>query len=574
MHDIHRRAPHQLRRIPRRTRRSVPGGEQVQRHARQAARRIARRLATARRDRPDVADRELGREPEHEHSERPGRRRCRPVRSATSACSRAPPAARNAPCSHCTVRVWASRRRAGWSAPAGRSCRRRRRHRLASPAPAAPGDRAAGLLVRDRLRVHLGRDPRPVPPDWARRGPRRIAPAGLGVRPGRNDDRRGLPHLHQRQRPHPASTKQCIGRNGAVRAVPTSRSTSPQGRMRCATASRSRPDSSSAATDDAAIAVRDRREFGDRRRSRRRARRPTAGTSRSSGAIRSGPQPSLNASAATPSSPTSTASTMCETLADDAAGALRPHRPSREQRGRTRARRAADRPTATSSPSSTTTCRRSCSRSCCCRVLEASVARVITTASNANAVDRRRRRRPRPRPQAVARRMAGLRREQARERPVRRELARRSSVGRRAFHPGFVSTQWGAGHRAAAVLQGGRRRRTSLAPPEEGAAPLVHLATVETVRRASGTYFDGVRPDGRTHRQGRDPQLAARLWEQSLELTASESVRGDEPRRTVGRDPGVDADSLEARCRQHLAEPGIHGSLRATARGRARASRP
>ncbi len=36
--------------------------------------------------------------------------------------------------------------------------------------------------------------------------------------------------------------------------------------------------------------------------------------------------------------------------------------------------------------------------------------------------------------------------------------------------------------------------------------------------RPSGTFFNGLRPNGRTHRLARDPVTAARLWERTLEL--------------------------------------------------------
>lgn len=98
-----------------------------------------------------------------------------------------------------------------------------------------------------------------------------------------------------------------------------------------------------------------------------------------------------------------------------------------------------------------------------------------------------------------------------------RELARRSSVGAYAFHPGYVSTGFGHETRLLKVAQfvgRGRLGRT----PEQGAAPLVHLATVETVPAPSGTYFDGLKPDGRTHQVAKDAAVAAALWEKSARL--------------------------------------------------------
>ncbi len=97
------------------------------------------------------------------------------------------------------------------------------------------------------------------------------------------------------------------------------------------------------------------------------------------------------------------------------------------------------------------------------------------------------------------------------------ELARRSSVGAYAFHPGYVSTSFGHETRLLQFAQfvgRGHIGRT----PEQGAAPLVHLATVGTVPAPSGTYFDGLKPNGRTHRDAKDPTLARELWERSAAI--------------------------------------------------------
>jgi hypothetical protein len=48
---------------------------------------------------------------------------------------------------------------------------------------------------------------------------------------------------------------------------------------------------------------------------------------------------------------------------------------------------------------------------------------------------------------------------------------------------------------------------------------VLHLATAGEVA-ASGTYYDGLKPGSRVHRQANDPELAARLWERSAEPAA------------------------------------------------------
>ena len=100
-----------------------------------------------------------------------------------------------------------------------------------------------------------------------------------------------------------------------------------------------------------------------------------------------------------------------------------------------------------------------------------------------------------------------------------RELARRSSVGAYAFHPGYVSTGFGHETRLLKLAQFVGRGNLGLTP-DQGAAPLVHLATVATVPAPSGTYFDGLKPDGRTQRVANDPAVAVALWEKSAEVVA------------------------------------------------------
>lgn len=95
-----------------------------------------------------------------------------------------------------------------------------------------------------------------------------------------------------------------------------------------------------------------------------------------------------------------------------------------------------------------------------------------------------------------------------------RELARQtagSGLEAYAFHPGFVASSFAADTSLMKVanLLGNGHLGSS---PAEGAAPLVHLASVADVGSQSGTYFDGFKPNGRESRQAADPELAARLW--------------------------------------------------------------
>ncbi|MCU1412700.1 MAG: short-chain dehydrogenase [Microbacteriaceae bacterium] len=95
------------------------------------------------------------------------------------------------------------------------------------------------------------------------------------------------------------------------------------------------------------------------------------------------------------------------------------------------------------------------------------------------------------------------------------ELARREPmISAYAFHPGYVSTNFGT---ELAVIRfanfvSGKRLGIS---PEQGGAPLVHLASAPEVGVPSGTYFDGLKPGGRTAPQAKDAALAAALWNAS-----------------------------------------------------------
>lgn len=97
------------------------------------------------------------------------------------------------------------------------------------------------------------------------------------------------------------------------------------------------------------------------------------------------------------------------------------------------------------------------------------------------------------------------------------EFAKRTGLEAYAFHPGYVATGFGAGNaliRLANAISAGRIGLRS----EQGAVPLVYLASVREVGARSGTYFERLTPNGRVHRAARDPQLAELLWEKSAEL--------------------------------------------------------
>lgn len=93
-----------------------------------------------------------------------------------------------------------------------------------------------------------------------------------------------------------------------------------------------------------------------------------------------------------------------------------------------------------------------------------------------------------------------------------RELARRhqsDNISAYAFHPGYVATGFGGDGPVSSLM------KRSAVSPEEGAAPLVRLASTARVPAPSGNYFDRMTAPGRTRRQANDARLAAALWAES-----------------------------------------------------------
>ncbi|CAN5344604.1 SDR family oxidoreductase [soil metagenome] len=101
-----------------------------------------------------------------------------------------------------------------------------------------------------------------------------------------------------------------------------------------------------------------------------------------------------------------------------------------------------------------------------------------------------------------------------------RELAKRTAdtgVDAFSFHPGYVSTSFGANNPLIRLANFASRNNLGLSP-EQGAAPLVHLATTRDVGVPSGTYFDGLKANGRMLRIASDDAATAALWSASATL--------------------------------------------------------
>jgi NAD(P)-dependent dehydrogenase (short-subunit alcohol dehydrogenase family) len=99
-----------------------------------------------------------------------------------------------------------------------------------------------------------------------------------------------------------------------------------------------------------------------------------------------------------------------------------------------------------------------------------------------------------------------------------RELARRTGIEAYSFHPGYVATSFGAESRLIRLADRIRPGGLGISV-EQGATPLVHLATVDRVDAPSGTYFDGLKPNGRVHRSASTPGVGELLWNVSARMT-------------------------------------------------------
>ena len=108
------------------------------------------------------------------------------------------------------------------------------------------------------------------------------------------------------------------------------------------------------------------------------------------------------------------------------------------------------------------------------------------------------------------------------------ELARRlagTGVTANCLHPGAVATNFG--HAGPALLRLalriGRPLRPLMKSPARGAATSIYLASSPEVEGVSGKYFVNQR-EVRSSRESYDPEVAARLWKVSEELTAASDV--------------------------------------------------
>jgi NAD(P)-dependent dehydrogenase (short-subunit alcohol dehydrogenase family) len=102
------------------------------------------------------------------------------------------------------------------------------------------------------------------------------------------------------------------------------------------------------------------------------------------------------------------------------------------------------------------------------------------------------------------------------------ELARRvegTGVTASAFHPGVVATDVSRDNALMRAAMGSRLAKMMLSTPEQGAEPLIHLATTPDARAVNGAYFHLLDREEPKNAQATDAVLARRLWERAAELT-------------------------------------------------------
>ncbi len=103
-----------------------------------------------------------------------------------------------------------------------------------------------------------------------------------------------------------------------------------------------------------------------------------------------------------------------------------------------------------------------------------------------------------------------------------RELGARTGLESYSFHPGFVRSNFGAG--SPGVMTFVAIAGYTQISTEEGAAPLVHLATAPDLGVPNGTYFDRLSPVANVRPTAHDAALQTSLWIESARLVG---VTGD-----------------------------------------------
>jgi NAD(P)-dependent dehydrogenase (short-subunit alcohol dehydrogenase family) len=107
------------------------------------------------------------------------------------------------------------------------------------------------------------------------------------------------------------------------------------------------------------------------------------------------------------------------------------------------------------------------------------------------------------------------------------ELSRRmTSAAASAFHPGVVASDIYRDSAINRTLASSWLGKALQSTPEQGAEPLLRLATTADPATVDGGYFERLDRKELRGAQASDPDLAGRLWERSAELTGLSSLPG------------------------------------------------
>jgi hypothetical protein len=94
-----------------------------------------------------------------------------------------------------------------------------------------------------------------------------------------------------------------------------------------------------------------------------------------------------------------------------------------------------------------------------------------------------------------------------------------TGVAASAFHPGIVASDIYRDSAIIRMLAASWLGKALQSTPEQGAEPLLHLATTPDPATVDGGYFERFDRKELRGAQASDPDLAARLWERSAKLT-------------------------------------------------------
>ena len=108
-----------------------------------------------------------------------------------------------------------------------------------------------------------------------------------------------------------------------------------------------------------------------------------------------------------------------------------------------------------------------------------------------------------------------------------RELSKRAAgqgITASCFHPGPVASAFGRDSFVTGLIYRTPLKRIFTITPEQGAEPLVHLATLADPDSVNGAYYHRMTPNGSTNRQADDAALMAGLWDRSAAMVGVDGM--------------------------------------------------